>query len=1258
MTSSRSLHKASAALLSVTVAGCGFFTNRSSVASETGASSSPTGEPSIQASASPSSSPAEKDSAAGKSEPEKSESSVSENPVNTSGSSTTGVSKGAAVRTMQASAADPLSEIQAKCAETWGTWVNGTGCVWTPASTASNTGSSSVSKQETLSPWEIERNRLNNEVLKAASLVASAKAELADAEAAYEAAKARLQEATGSLLNDDQVIEAARMHAGEKAAALELAKQNLSNAQQAYTDAVNEAAGVYSLAEAGADAERKAAVEQAEKEFASAKAAAEAEYDASITAAENLHDAALAAAEEARTSADAATDAVYQAKLSDAKKIYDDSVAEAREAHDARIQAAQESYDAAVAQAETAYEKAVAEAESDPEYLAAAASLKAAVEQAQSAQAEKQAADDALSEAVNAFADAQAVQKQKDDALQKAKTASETAAAAAKAAEQALQDAEAELSSARENDAAAQKAVSDAQTALSTAKRVQASAEADVQNAEAEKENADQQIRNANAALEAAKVRAASAQVVIDQGIMGFYETQKESDPTGYAYAKAVLDYASSASVQTGARTSQGGEGDATSLANIEKAIRYMEESNELRSQDSNRTDLSELCTTMRMMALAEANANATAYYSTHWQLADYEESLAGQADSRVSGNAGDSYWQTSENWAGGYSEVSTDVKNLEDLDPFNGWYEDEKAIYDYRRAHPDATDQETADALGLSLGEVQGGTGHYTNLISTSAKVTGAAVNDERSQSTVQEFDSRTAPGEKVYTVAEYKEMFLAYYTQVQKDLSDAEALVAEKQAALDELTAAKSGALNADGTAYDGIGLTAAQYQAIVDAQKELKDAEASVAEKTSILADANLDAEKTGALVTAAETAVTSAENEEAAKRTEAEAKAAALAEAEAQKTTADQNVNTAAETVLDRTDDADDAASALLNAEETQKEAEDMMETEQEAADAKSADEKEALDEAKNSTIVQDTTRKADADYAAEKAEAAGIRQASEDAASAEKAAAEQASAEKYNQAKADADSTLQASSNEAAETRDQKISDAEGVKQDAEASADAEYTKKVEDAKAEQNASDAAAEKKLAEARKTADQAEQELADAEALNKEIQDTSENLEKKTEAADQADQNLSEKETDLDRFLNPEKYAEKGASEKTESTPTEETKTESGSTEAGNSSTEGSASGAGNSETSAAQNASSESSMTGGSAAGGTSEEESGKTAASMSMTASESGASASGSSAAVSLMRAAWTRKLPMILLDPDGNELFPGADGQFHLPQDS
>ena len=1244
MTSSRSLQKASAALLSVTLAGCGFFTNRSSVASETGASSSPTGEPSIQASASPSSSSAEKDSAAGKSEPENSESSDSQNPMSTSGSSAAGVSKGAAVRTMQAEEADPLAEIQAKCAETWGTWVNGTGCVWTPASTASNTGSSSGSKQESLSPWEIERNRLNNEVLKAASLVASAKAELADAEAAYEAAKTRLQEATGSLLNDDQVIEAARMHAGEKAAALELAEQNLSNAQQAYTDAVNEAAGVYSLAEAGADAERKAAAEQAEKEFASAKASAEAEYDALITAAENLHDAALAAAEEARTSTDAATDAVYQAKLSDAKKLYDDSVAEAREAHDVRIQAAQESYDAAVAQAETAYEKAVAEAESDPEYLAAAASLKAAVEQTQSAQAEKQAADDALSEAVNAFADAQAVQKQKDDALQKAKTASETAAAAAKAAEQALQDAEAELSSARENDAAAQKAVSDAQTALSTAKRVQASAEADVQNAEAEKENADQQIRNANAALEAAKVRAASAQAVIDQGIMGFYETQKESDPTGYAYAKAVLDYASSASVQTGARTSQGGEGDATSLANIEKAIRYMEESNELRSQDSNRTDLSELCTTMRMMALAEANANATAYYSTHWQLADYEESLAGQADSRVSGNAGDSYWQTSENWAGGYSEVSTDVKNLEDLDPFNGWYEDEKAIYDYRRAHPDATDQETADALGLSLGEVQGGTGHYTNLISTSAKVTGAAVNDERSQSTVQEFDSRTAPGEKVYTVAEYKEMFLAYYTQVQKDLADAEGLVAEKQAALDELTAAKSGALNADGTAYDGIGLTEAQYQAIVDAQKELKDAEASVAEKTSILADANLDAEKTAALVKEAETAVTSAENEEAAKRTEAEAKAAALAEAEAQKTTADQNVNTAAETVLDRTDDADDAASALLNAEETQKEAEDMMEIEQEAADAKSADEKEALDEAKNSTIVQDTTRKADADYAA--------------AASAEKAAAEQASAEKYNQAKADADSTLQASSNEAAETRDQKISDAEGVKQDAEASADAEYTKKVEDAKAEQNASDAAAEKKLAEARKTADQAEQELADAEALNKEIQDTSENLEKKTEAADQADQNLSEKETDLARFLNPEKYAEKGASEKTESTPTEETKTESGSTEAGNSSTEGSASGAGNSETSAAQNASSESSMTGGSAAGGTSEEESGKTAASMSMTASESGASASGSSAAVSLMRTAWTRKLPMILLDPDGNELFPGADGQFHLPQDS
>ena len=77
-----------------------------------------------------------------------------------------------------------------------------------------------------------------------------------------------------------------------------------------------------------------------------------------------------------------------------------------------------------------------------------------------------------------------------------------------------------------------------------------------------------------------------------------------------------------------------------------------------------------------------------------------------------------------------------------------------------------------------------------------------------------------------------------------------------------------------------------------------------------------------------------------------------------------------------------------------------------------------------------------------------------------------------------------------------------------------------------------------------------------------------------------------------------------------------------------------------------------------MTGGSEAGGTSEEVSGKTAAPMSMTTSESVPSASGSSAAVLLMRTAWTRKLPMILLDPDGNELFPGTDGQFHLPQDS
>ena len=121
------------------------------------------------------------------------------------------------------------------------------------------------------------------------------------------------------------------------------------------------------------------------------------------------------------------------------------------------------------------------------------------------------------------------------------------------------------------------------------------------------------------------------------------------------------------------AATELGNAGDATSLENLQATIEWLKECNELRQTDDNSSDLADLQVNSLLMAIAELDVN--------WSGINYEHAEV---------------FYVAENLAWGYA------------DPFEGWYTEEKAIYD--------------------AGE-SGETGHYTNIISSSYAVTGFAV-------------------------------------------------------------------------------------------------------------------------------------------------------------------------------------------------------------------------------------------------------------------------------------------------------------------------------------------------------------------------------------------------------------------------------------------------------------------------------------------------------------------------------------------------
>ncbi len=188
-----------------------------------------------------------------------------------------------------------------------------------------------------------------------------------------------------------------------------------------------------------------------------------------------------------------------------------------------------------------------------------------------------------------------------------------------------------------------------------------------------------------------------SAEALIRQaekGSLGFFEEMGSTEAVNVLKNSSYRAY-----------TEIGAVNDATSLDNMKAALDMIDDCNLIRAN----LGLSPLTVTDYMMAVAQSNANASAYILTSTQQYNVAENVA---------------WASS--------------------DPFRVWYVNEKRLYD-----TGTTDFQK--------------TGHYQNIVNTSFTVTGYAVNNYGvyKKTDVQVFQYRT----KGYSADEYRARFMKYY-------------------------------------------------------------------------------------------------------------------------------------------------------------------------------------------------------------------------------------------------------------------------------------------------------------------------------------------------------------------------------------------------------------------------------------------------------------------------------------------------------------
>ncbi len=265
--------------------------------------------------------------------------------------------------------------------------------------------------------------------------------------------------------------------------------------------------------------------------------------------------------------------------------------------------------------------------------------------------------------------------------------------------------------------------------------------------------------------IAAAQQHVQEIQDQIAEGIIGFYRENGTYDEI-----KTMIDKGNEAAGRT--VTEIGNAKDATSIENVLSALDLIIEGNALRKNDEHRQADPDgqpdvLKVTDYTMALAQIQTNRTAYVWEHW---------------RGLKEAGYFYY-TGENIA---------RASYTSYDPFNGWYTNEKAVYDaYLADHPDASAEEIEK-------NASGQVGHYMNIVNPMnenntrrANLTGLGYSQYGSvgNTWAQEFARTDYPtgdnsGNKpiaswgtAYTPEAYKANVEAYVEEMQQQLAAAEA-------------------------------------------------------------------------------------------------------------------------------------------------------------------------------------------------------------------------------------------------------------------------------------------------------------------------------------------------------------------------------------------------------------------------------------------------------------------------------------------------
>lgn len=453
-----------------------------------------------------------------------------------------------------------------------------------------------------------------------------------------------------------------------------------------------------------------------------------------------------------------------EASIADATKSYEDAKAAYEKAQSVTLQA-QKDLDSATSNYNE--KKAIYDSASDPTLKA---QYEADVVQAEkdlvTAQNNLKSATDDQSAKENAVDKAQTNLNQVNTNIQFLQSQIDSKQKELDGLDKNISVAQQELESAKKELESAKQDKTNKDTALENAKQVLESAKKEVVSQQTKVDEAQDAVTNQQKLVDQLRTDKEQAQTKIAQGSKGFFEAY------GYTDALKILE---KQSTLNGGYTNIGAENDATSLENFKRALSMVRYGNTLRTTDTNVPGLSDLTVNPTLFAISQVQLNAT-------------------TNGKIFGHS--KLYRVGENIA-----AATYKSNDELL--FNGWYTEEKQVYDYITAKGWTKDDLKNDAakykeVQQALNQKYPQVGHYTNIINKDYTTTGTAyiyskdpAPDGWECNAGQVFDfvqhSSYITTANTMTIDEFEAKFNEYYNK----LMNADSVLSENQTKLDGLKA-----------------------------------------------------------------------------------------------------------------------------------------------------------------------------------------------------------------------------------------------------------------------------------------------------------------------------------------------------------------------------------------------------------------------------------------------------------------------------------